>query len=1055
MLEDSPPGVGSTFGRFRIEAVLGRGGMGVVHRAFDEQLQRRIALKLLAAGLADDRRFRERFLRESRLAAAIEHPAIVPIYDAGEIGGLLFIAMRYVAGSDLATILRAEGALEPQRAVALVAQLADALDAAHAQGLIHRDVKPSNALVAGEGARERAYLVDFGITQEVQSPERLTDSGTLVGTVDYLAPERIRGATVDGRADVYSLGCVLFQCLTGEVPFPRDSDAGVIYAHLEEEPPAVSERRVGLPGALDAAVAKALAKSPDDRWRTCCELAAAAEVAIGRTATVVTRRRRARRRQRRATVALGAAAVLAVAAVAAVVLLGGGDQDGGLPAITAGQVIAFDAVSGRKKGRPLPAGETPTALAVSGGKLWMVDAETRTLLRLDPKTGKLDATSIGKTPIDVSTGPGGVWVSGGVVPARGLARGAFGPVVDEVVRLDPGTQRQQASVSLRGVDQALGPSGENQLAQSAHALWAITADAAIVRIDTASNRVTNTKRLIGGATAIAAGQAGVWALAFPNKVRRLDERTGRVVRKVRIDDANAIAVGEDAAWVTGERKLYRIGTEAGSIPGSVDVDAGSELVATPRSVWTANAATGTVTQVDPDAMRVQRVREVGGAPRSLATDGRTVWLAASGTSAAVQSNIAGVRAVASATCDPVVGGNDGKADLLVTSDLPLQGNVRLTAPQMADAITFVLREHRFRAGRWRIAYQSCDDALPSTGQFDEAKCVANGRAYAGAADVVAVIGSYYSGCTEAMLPSLNRATGGPVPMISPVNSFVELTRETPPDDEQPSLGELYPTGRRNFVRVYPADDMQGVAFAQFARDRGHTRVFVLQDGPRGYSHLIADAFATRARPLGLDVVGRARWSWKSDSYRDLAARIKRTRAEAVLVSGFLGNNGGRLVRDLRAGLGPQVDLMVPDGFAPPAELIDAAGRAARGVFLSYSGAPLAQLPAAGQRFAKRFERAQPGVKIDQFAVYAAQATETLLDAIERSDGTRAGVLDALFATKTDEGLIGEVRFDERGDIVQSAATILRVVGGATDGSVTSTSGAVIKSVEPVSPKSTE
>ena len=598
-------------------------------------------------------------------------------------------------------------------------------------------MKPSNTLVAGEGARERAYLVDFGITQEVHSPERLTESGTLVGTVDYLAPERIRGETVDGRADVYSLGCVLFQCLTGEVPFPRDSDAGVIYAHLEEEPPAVSERRVGLPGALDAAVAKALAKSPDDRWQTCGELAAAAEVAIGRTATVVTRRRRARRRLRRATVALGAAAALAVAAVAAVVLLGAGIRTAA-PAITAGQVIAFDAVSGRSKGRPVPAGKTPTALAVSGGKLWMVDAETRTLLRLDPKTGKLDATSIGKTPIDVSR------------PDRAVSGCRVASVPAPWVRPSgrsstrwsgstPAAQRQQASVSLPGVDQAgrsggrepVGPVRGRAVGDHGRGRDRRGSILRPGRIDAPPKAAVR-----GGDRHRRRAGLGVWALAVASRVPPAGRaRQGRSSGRSEIDapDCDRRRRGRSVGDDRGAASCTGSAPRRGSIPGTIEVGRDRQRTRRDRA-----AACGSPTTAcrhggpgrSRRPMRVRRLVEVGG--NAALVGHRRADRVAGGERHGRRGRVERRRraAVASANCDPVLGGNGGKADLLVTSDLPLQGNFRLTAGRMADAITFVLRERRFRAGRFRLAYQSCDDALPSTGEWDEGKCVANGKAFA-------------------------------------------------------------------------------------------------------------------------------------------------------------------------------------------------------------------------------------------------------------------------------------------------------------------------------------
>lgn len=208
--------------------------MGVVYRAYDPRLKRHIALKLLAPELAEDERFRERFLAESELAASLEHPNVVPIHDVGEVEGQLFIVMRLVEGSDLKALLRTEGRLEPVQVLAIVSQVADALDAAHAKGLVHRDVKPSNVLL---DEREHAYLADFGLTKKITDHGAFAGELRSLGTVDYVAPEQIRGEDLDARADVYSLGCLLYECLAGEAPFAGGSDAAVLFAHLEEEPP--------------------------------------------------------------------------------------------------------------------------------------------------------------------------------------------------------------------------------------------------------------------------------------------------------------------------------------------------------------------------------------------------------------------------------------------------------------------------------------------------------------------------------------------------------------------------------------------------------------------------------------------------------------------------------------------------------------------------------------------------------------------------------------------------------------------------------------------------
>ena len=285
--EGSRVAVGSELGGYRVEALIGHGGMGAVYRAKDLRLGRTVALKLLAEELVGDERLRERFLAESRLAASIDHPGIVPIFEADDADGVLYIAMRYVDGGDLAALLRREGPLAPERAIDLVTQLAAALDAAHARGLVHRDVKPSNALVAVDGGTEHVYLADFGLTKHSALRGGAATTGQMVGTLDYVAPEQIRGDPIDGRADLYSLGCVLFECLTGETPYPRRSEVATIYAHLEEDPPQASDRRPGLPAALDAVLVRALAKDPGDRWQSGAEFAAAARAALSGEAAAV------------------------------------------------------------------------------------------------------------------------------------------------------------------------------------------------------------------------------------------------------------------------------------------------------------------------------------------------------------------------------------------------------------------------------------------------------------------------------------------------------------------------------------------------------------------------------------------------------------------------------------------------------------------------------------------------------------------------------------------------------------------------------------------------
>jgi serine/threonine protein kinase len=271
------PRIGKVIAGYRIEERVGRGGMGVVYRAEHLNLRRRAAIKIIAPDLAESEGFRERFTREARIAAALQHPNIVTVYDAGEVDGLLYLAMQYIEGQDLSATLRKDGRLRPYRAIDVCRQVASALDAAHQMGLIHRDVKPANVLIEGR----TAFLTDFGLTKRLEGTQaELTRAGDVVGTIHYVAPEQIEGTQVSARSDVYSLGCLLFHCLTGQVPFQRDSDVAVIYAHLSEEPPKLTSLRPELPEGLDGVIAKALDKSPDRRFSTCEGMMNAARAVI-------------------------------------------------------------------------------------------------------------------------------------------------------------------------------------------------------------------------------------------------------------------------------------------------------------------------------------------------------------------------------------------------------------------------------------------------------------------------------------------------------------------------------------------------------------------------------------------------------------------------------------------------------------------------------------------------------------------------------------------------------------------------------------------------------
>ena len=600
------PDLGSTFGSYRIDAVLGRGGMGIVYRAEDLRLGRNVALKLVASELSEDQQFRERFLSESRLAASTEHAGIVPVYEAGEVGGRLYIAMRYIEGRDLGALLRQEGPLEPARAITLVAQLADALQAAHAHGLIHRDVKPSNALVGASGSTEQVFLTDFGITEDVGSQGKLTDSGKLVGTVDYMAPERIRGEAVDGRADVYSLGCVLFECLTGQVPFARPSDVATIYAHLEEDPPRVGVRRPGIPAGLDDVVARALEKDPDARWQTAAEMAAAARAAV--SPAIPGAGAAARRVPRAAVIAGVAALVLVAVASAAVLSLSGRDQR--LRAIDENSVGLIDTDSGDIT-EQFPVGRDPSALAVGGGSVWVANSRDETVSRVD-RGHQIVTIPVGRDPTGLAFAAGSLWVTSR--EDRTLSQ------------LNVARNRIARPIRLGNAPRAL--------AEGFGALWiASEIDRRVARFDLSRGAVTAEIPLGANPTALATGAGAVWvASEEAGTVFRIEPGSAAVTEAIRVGNGPiGVAVGEGGVWVANRQDgtVSRIDPATDAVTDTVEVGQDpSALAAGAGGVWVSNSGDGTVSRIEPATRRLAETIPVVSSPGALAIDGGSVWTTA-------------------------------------------------------------------------------------------------------------------------------------------------------------------------------------------------------------------------------------------------------------------------------------------------------------------------------------------------------------------------------------------------------------------------------------------
>jgi YVTN family beta-propeller protein len=592
--------VGSEIAGYRIVSVIGRGGMGVVYLAEDEHLKRKVALKVLAPELAQDGKFRDRFVRESQLAASLDHPSIIPIFEAREAGPSLYIAMRYVPGLDLKSLIAQEGPLPPERAVVILGQAASALDAAHAEGLIHRDVKPGNILITPStesGGTDRVFLSDFGLTKRASSDSGITATGQFVGTLDYAAPEQFEGKSLDARTDVYSLGCVLYECLTGEVPFPRDSQAALVYAHLMASPPAVKDKRPELPPAIDDVIAKALAKAPSDRYQSAGEVVEAAAEALGvgsaPPSTTPTRPASppipAPGRGRKRALALGGwAAIGAVFVLALVLLMRGGGGKAGQAAHSSGASKLTDYVaridaSTRKMTAKIKVGKDPVAIAIGEGSAWVANEGDNTVSRLDPPTGRVTTIAVGREPRAIAVGDEGIWVTN--------------HLNDSVQQIDPATNRVVATVELghRPGDVALGEGG----------VWV-------------------------------AGTGGT----FTGTLLRLDPTTARVAASIEFsipsgpsEERLSVAVGAGFVWVaSGAGTLWQFDSASMKLQRSISVERPvTDLLFQGDTLWAATQGTpGAVVELDPSSVKILATIPAGGgadhgAPH-VATDRTNLWV---------------------------------------------------------------------------------------------------------------------------------------------------------------------------------------------------------------------------------------------------------------------------------------------------------------------------------------------------------------------------------------------------------------------------------------------
>jgi DNA-binding beta-propeller fold protein YncE/predicted Ser/Thr protein kinase len=594
------PSIGSTLGGYRIESLIARGGMGVVYRATQLALDRPVALKVIAHQLADDEKFRRRFLSESRLAAQLEHPAVVPVYDAREDDGELIVAMRLVEGGDLRKLIDREGPLQPERAVHLLAQIAEALDAAHAAGIVHRDVKPHNILIEGE----RAYLSDFGLAKAYA--ETGPGSGaSIVGTVEYMAPEQWRGERVGPSADIYALGCVLYEALTGVVPYARKETGA--------EPK--------IPRGVEAVIERAVAKDPAQRYASAGELIAAARRSQADTPapTLVLDERpeqptlrigdepRNRRRLTTRTKQWAGAAIAATVGVVAVLLL----------------VLGGNGVS---VSSPIAVAKPPLRLAVGPRTVWATSAVDGTLSGIDPHTRQVvSKRQVGKGVSGVTIGAGSVWVSNprtgtvlrldtaGNVTARLHLGGSPGAIVSGGGRIwvaDEGgagvtaIDGPRARVIRRGLAPHAAPL---RLAVGAGGLWVSSASTGTVRRIDLGTMAVGPPILAGrGPAGVTVGHGLVWvANSRGGTVSRVDPSLHTVIgAPIPVgEQPGGIDAGTEAVWVanSAENSVVRLDLGSGDpigAPISVGPRPGAVVVG-PEALWVANNGNGTVTRIEP------------------------------------------------------------------------------------------------------------------------------------------------------------------------------------------------------------------------------------------------------------------------------------------------------------------------------------------------------------------------------------------------------------------------------------------------------------------------
>jgi branched-chain amino acid transport system substrate-binding protein len=736
----------------------------------------------------------------------------------------------------------------------------------------------------------------------------------------------------------------------------------------------------------------------------------------------------ARRTRRTAAIAIALALCVAVIAGAAAWHL---HQSGGHAATPANSVVAVDAASNHVGG-PVEVGATPAAVAAGRDSVWVLNADDRTLSRIDPKTGVAApprALPGAGTPVAIALGEGSLWAVTAVQRTSSQVRLAVSSA--EVLKLNPLTAVPVARTPVRlsqPPERSFTGQGNIRVAAGGGRVWVVNPARTVSVLDPVHNTVIGTATDVD-AGALALDNRSAWVVDAGPAITRIDG-TATVRQRIKVPaiSLSSLVIAHGVAWAVDPYGglLYRIELHGQHVVTTVRVGPGAESVAAGAdAIWVANPVAGVVLRVDPRRQAVVARLPLGNPPLSLAAADDRLWVTVGGARDATTS--------AASSCDSIFYGGPGAPDRLIVSDFPMQGAVSATTLPMAAAIRLMLEEHRFRAGPYTIGYQACDDSTALSGNYDLGKCVANARAYAANPSVIGVVGAHNSACSASELPILNSAAGGSVPMVSPTNSDINLTHEYP--DIPGGTGGLYPAGVRSYARVYPANDAQAAAQAMLLARLGRHRVAVVQAARDTYAVSLAVSFRHAARRLSLRIVSSTVWDERRSTAGALAARIRRSHADAVVLAGLLNFGiSADVVAQLRTTLGPHVALVGDDGFLPIPVLVRESRGLARGMYITAAAAFPANLPTTGREFLRRFAAAYPEQPRSGFVAYAAEAADVLLAAVARSDGTRRSVTSELLGVRVDDGPLGKLSLDAQGDPVEAMVSVFRVSpGGHIDG----------------------